>query len=94
MRTRIIRTLTVTAAIGLVGFGGAAMASADTVVQPGTESGAYCTLVADDGTVTQLQTPAQCLQARISVRMDERAAEQEQARQDRADERRADRANG
>ena len=94
MRTSIIRTLAATAIIGLAGFGGAAIASADTVVEPGTASGAYCTVVSDDGTLTHLQTPAQCLQARITVRMDERTAQQEQDRQDRAADRRADRANG
>lgn len=94
MRNSIFRTLTVTAAIGLAGFGGAAIASADTVVQPGTENGAYCSVVSDDSTVTHLQTPAQCLQARISARMEERRAEQEQARKDRAEERRTDRTNG
>lgn len=90
MRTNIIRTAVVTAAIGVAGFGSAAAASADTVVQPGTEDGAYCTVVADDGSLTHLNTPAQCLQARISVRIDEKKAEQEQARKDRAEQRRAD----
>nr|WP_296780490.1 hypothetical protein [Rhodococcus sp. (in: high G+C Gram-positive bacteria)] len=91
MRINTIRAIIAATTIGFIGIGGAAVASAETITSPGTEQGAYCTVVADDGTMTQLTTPAQCLQARISLRIDERKAEEAAARADRAEQRRADR---
>lgn len=91
MPYRMIRTLTIAGMIGVAGLTATATAVADTVIEPGTETGAYCTVVSPAGAVTQLHSAAECLQARVSARMDERRAEQEQARADRADARKANR---
>lgn len=87
MPYKVIRTLTVAGMIGIAGLTAATAASADTVIEPGTDARAYCTVISPDGDVTQLHSAAECLQARVSASMDERRAEQEQARADRADAR-------
>jgi hypothetical protein len=84
------RAITTAAFIGAIGLGSAALASADTIVKPGTEEGAYCSVAHDDGTVSHFQTPAQCIQAQVAINISERKAEAEQARQERADARQAD----
>ena len=91
MPYRMIRTLTIAGMIGVAGLTATATAVADTVIEPGTETAAYCTVISPAGDVTQLHSAAECLQARVSARMDERRAEQEQARADRADARKANR---
>ncbi|WP_338888250.1 hypothetical protein [Rhodococcus sovatensis] len=95
MPYRMIRTLTIAGMIGVAGLTATATAAADTVIEPGTEAGAYCTVISPAGDATQLHSAAECLQARVSARMEERReeqrAEREQAQADRADARRADR---
>ncbi|SNT05864.1 hypothetical protein [Rhodococcoides kyotonense] len=91
MSRTLFRTLATAAAIGVIGIGSAAAASADTVVKPGTEEGAYCSVAHDDGTVSHFQTPAQCLQAQVAINIAERKAAAEEARQERADARQAER---
>ncbi|PQP22824.1 hypothetical protein [Rhodococcus opacus] len=97
MHRNIIRTSILGSTIAVAGFGSVAAAGADTVIQPGAERGAYCSVVADEGTVTDLNTPSQCIQARIAIHIDDRRAERlaqaERTRQDRADAHRADRAD-
>lgn len=90
MSHNLFRIATTAVLVGTVGFGGVALASADTVVKPGTEKGAYCSVVDSDGTVTHLQTPAQCLQAQVAINIAERKAAAEDARKERAAERMSD----
>lgn len=89
MRSTIIRSAAVVMFVGLAGVGGASIVSADTVVQPGSETGAYCSVVSEDGSVSHLNTPSQCLQARIAARMEEQRLLDEQDRKNRAEDRRA-----
>ncbi|WP_072804798.1 hypothetical protein [Rhodococcoides yunnanense] len=88
MSHNTFRVIATAAMVGAIGFSGAALASADTIVKPGTEKGAYCTVVDEDGAVSHLQTPAQCLQAQVATNIAERKAAAEEARKERAAERR------
>lgn len=86
----VLRGAAVAAIIGTFGVTGAAIATADTLVEldPATDAGAHCLVIGDDGSEQSLYSSFRCEEARADI--DEQNRRQER-RDDRREERREER---
>lgn len=90
MRNLAIRITVVAGAIGAFGLTGAAVASADTLVEldPNINAGAQCLVIEDDGSEELLYSSFFCSEAQAEIDEQQRIDDR---REDRRDERREER---
>lgn len=90
MRKLAIRTTAVAVLIGALGATGAAVATADTLVEldPNTNEGAHCLVVEDNGDEQLLYSSFRCDEAQSDIDAEER---REERREERKEERREER---
>lgn len=90
MRKRVIRITAAAAFVGAFGATGAAVATADTLVEldPSTNTGAHCLIVEEDGNEHYLYSSFRCDEARSDIDAQERRDERSE---ERSEERREER---